>query len=102
MIHDIDIIDSIVDSQVTYTNAVGANSRAEKLDHVTANMMFENGVVGTATASQVTHGKVRNLTVTTQNAYIKLDYQDQNIVIHRRGSDSKCLSRGEPDTELKR
>jgi predicted dehydrogenase len=85
MIHDIDIIDSIVDSQVTYTNAVGANSRAEKLDHVTANMMFENGVVGTATASQVTHGKVRNLTVTTQNAYIKLDYQDQNIVIHRRG-----------------
>jgi predicted dehydrogenase len=85
MIHDIDIIDSIVDSQVTYTNAVGANSRAEKLDHVTANMMFENGVVGTATASQVTHGKVRNLTVTTQNVYIKLDYQDQNIVIHRRG-----------------
>lgn len=85
MIHDIDIIESIVDSEVAYVDAVGANSRSEKLDHVTANLKFENGVVGTTTASQVTHGKVRNLTATAQNAYIELDYQDQNVVIHRRG-----------------
>jgi predicted dehydrogenase len=85
MIHDIDIIESIVDSQVAYIDAIGANSRSEKLDHVTANLKFENGVVGTATASQVTHGKIRNLTATAQNAYIELDYQDQNVVVHRRG-----------------
>lgn len=94
MIHDIDIIESIVDSEVEHADAVGATSRSNKLDHVTANLKFENGVVGTATASQVTHGKIRNLTATAQNAYIELDYQDQNVVVHRRGLGQRTTVEG--------
>jgi len=94
LIHDIDIIESIVDSKVAYVDAVGTNKRSKKLDHVTANLKFENGVVGTATASQVTHGKIRNLTVTAQDAYIELDYQDQNVAVHRRGVGQQTTVKG--------
>jgi predicted dehydrogenase len=94
MIHDIDIIESIVDSEVAHVDAIGANSRSEKLDHVTANFKFDNGVVGTTTASQVTHGKIRNLTATAQNAYVELDYQDQNLVVHRRGIGERTTVEG--------
>lgn len=85
MIHDIDIIESTVDSGVEYVDAVGVDSRSEKIDHAIANLEFENGTIATATASQVTQKRVRNLTVTTENTYIELDYQDQHIVVHRRG-----------------
>jgi predicted dehydrogenase len=85
MIHDIDIIECIVDSQVKHVDAIGLNSRSKKVDHSTANLKFENGTIATTTASQVTQKRVRTLTVTTQNAYIELDYQDQHIVVHRRG-----------------
>lgn len=85
MIHDIDVIESIVDSRVDHVDAVGGNSRSSKTDHSIVNIKFENGTIATATASQVTQKRVRKLTVTTQNAYIELDYQDQNIIVHRRG-----------------
>jgi len=85
MIHDMDVIESLVDSPVTGVQAVGTQSRSEELDHATAHLKFENGVVGTATASQVTHGKIRELTVTARDAYFELDYQDQHLVVHRRG-----------------
>jgi predicted dehydrogenase len=85
MIHDIDVIESIVDSHVDHVDAVGGNSRSSKTDHSVANIKFESGTIATATASQVTQKRVRKLTVTTQNAYIELDYQDQNIIVHRRG-----------------
>jgi predicted dehydrogenase len=85
MIHDIDIIECIVDSQVKHVDAIGVNSRSKKVDHSIANLKFEDGTIATTTASQVTQKRVRTLTVTTQNAYIELDYQDQHIVVHRRG-----------------
>jgi predicted dehydrogenase len=42
-------------------------------------------MVGIAAASHVTHGKVRTLDVTTRDAYINLDYQEQDVRIQRRG-----------------
>ena len=87
MIHDVDIIESIVDSEVSTVDAVGTKKRSEELDYVTANLKFENGVVGTVTGSHVTHGKVRKLEATTVDSYISLDYQKQEITLQRRGTE---------------
>jgi len=85
MIHDLDVISSLVGAEIDYLNAVGRTAKSNEYDHAVAQMQFENGVIGTTTASHVTHGKVRTLNVVTADAYITLDYQEQDMAIQRRG-----------------
>lgn len=85
MIHDLDIIAELVGSRVTHLDGVGQCARSDALDHAISVLQFENGPVATATASHVTHGKIRELTVTTPDAYISLDYVQQGLTIQRRG-----------------
>jgi predicted dehydrogenase len=80
MIHDIDIVRSIVPSQVTEVNAV---STAED-QHTTAQMKFADGTVANLTASRVTQRKTRDLSITAEDCYIELDYIEQALQIHRQ------------------
>lgn len=85
MIHDLDIIDYLVDGAIAHLDAVGRRSRSHEIDHAVANMNYCNGVLATAVSSHVTHGKIREIDVTTKDAYIHLDYQEQSVTIQRRG-----------------
>jgi len=85
MIHDLDIIGSLIDSPVASINAFGADARSQTTDHAVAQMQFENGVLGTLTASHVTHGKIRTLSGITEESYITVDYQEQDITIQQAG-----------------
>jgi len=85
MIHDIDIIDWLVDGDIEHLNALGTTPRSEQVDHAVLQLKYGNDVLGIITASHVTHGKIRTLQVTTRDAYIEVDYQDQSIVLQRRG-----------------
>lgn len=85
MIHDLDIVSSITDSEVRQINAYGASPKSRTMDHAVAQMQFDNGVLGTLTASHVTHGKVRTLSAVTEESYITLDYQKQDIVVQKTG-----------------
>lgn len=85
MIHDIDVIDWLVDGDIEHLNALGTAPRSDQVDHAVLQLKYDNDVLGTVTASHVTHGKIRTLRVTTRDAYIELDYQDQSIVLQRRG-----------------
>lgn len=87
MIHDLDVLDSLVCADINILNALGATPRSAEVDHAVAQFKFDNGVVGTTTASHVTNGKIRTLEVTTAEAYITLDYQEQQIVVQRRGTE---------------
>jgi predicted dehydrogenase len=87
MIHDLDVINSLVDSSIDRLNALGSTPRSSKIDYAVTQFKFENGVIGATTASHVTNGKVRTLDVTTKEAYLMLDYQEQSIVIQRRGTE---------------
>jgi predicted dehydrogenase len=80
MIHDIDITRTLLDVPVTSIDAAGtANGR-----HASATMEFEDGVVGTLTASRVTQQKTRTLTITAEDCYVTADYIDQSVQIHRQ------------------
>jgi predicted dehydrogenase len=83
MIHDIDIILSLVDSPISRIAAEGVRGfKVNHFDTVTALISFENGVIATLTASNASHEKERTLTILEKEKVIKTDYltRRQNIV----------------------
>ncbi len=80
MIHDLDVLSSLVDSPVADVNAAGSPDD----QYVAATLGYENDVVGSLTASRVTQRKVRELTVTATDCIVTVDYIDRSVRIHRR------------------
>lgn len=68
MIHDLDVIQSLVPQPVVDVYAIEAANG----QHTTANLLFADGTTASLTASRVTQQKVRELTVTTPDQYIEL------------------------------
>lgn len=87
MIHDLDVVESLVEGDLRSIAAFGTEARSATLDHAVAHLQFENSVLGTLTASHVTHSKVRELSVVTDELYITLDYQKQHIELQKTGSE---------------
>jgi predicted dehydrogenase len=54
---------------------------------------FESGTIAIITASRATEEKIRTLAVTQPDAYILLDYSEQDIRIHRRAAQEYTLDR---------
>lgn len=79
MIHDIDVLTAIMDSDVSHVTSMSARDG----NHVTAQVEFENGVVGNLTASRVTQEKIRDLAITAQDCRVNVDYENQSVQIHR-------------------
>jgi len=87
MIHDAEVVLSLVKSPVTNVSASAvrnAKSPSGK-DYITALLEFANGATATMTASRITQSRVRTLSVTTNDNYIDLDYINQSIAVHSQG-----------------
>jgi predicted dehydrogenase len=93
MIHDIDIVLGLVDSPPVRVAAQGISVHSEVADVASVQVRFESGAIATITASRATEEKVRTLTVTQPDAYIVLDYTEQDIQIFRRASHEFTTSR---------
>ncbi len=83
MIHDIDIILSIVDSPVKQINASGVAVVSNTLDIANARIEFKNGCVANLTASRISLKKMRKLRFFQKDAYISLDFLDKEAQIVR-------------------
>jgi len=83
MIHDIDVALSLVNEDLDLVNAVGTQGSR----YVDAQLRFDGGSVASLTASRITQRKVRELTITTRDAWIVVDYIDRSIEIHRQSSE---------------
>ena len=79
MVHDLDLVLSIVGTDVT---EIAANGRDER--HVSAQLTFENGAIGDLTASRLTQQKVRQLGITAMDCRVNVDFIDQSVEIHRQ------------------
>ena len=93
MIHDVDIVLGLVDSEVRRITAAGARVHSARSDVANVQILFESGTVANITASRATEHKVRTLAITQPDAYIFLDYTDQDIQIHRRAASEYVLNR---------
>lgn len=79
MIHDIDIVMSIVKSKPKDIKAIGESVLSEKIDVAKAWIEFENGCKALITASRLSPDKHRKLKVFQTDSYISIDYQSHEV-----------------------
>lgn len=79
MIHDIDIVLSLVRSEVKEIRATGDRVMTGKIDVAKAWLEFENGCKALITASRLAPEKMRKLRVFQRDSYISVDYQSQEV-----------------------
>lgn len=83
MIHDIDIILSLVRSPVEKIEASGVAVVSDSLDIANARIQFENGCVANVTASRISQRKMRKMRLFQRDAYISIDFSDGLAEIFR-------------------
>ncbi len=86
MIHDIDLILSIVRSPVIAVDAIGSSVFSKEIDIANARLRFANGCVANATASRVSMKTERKLRLFQDDAYVSVDLQQKVLTVIRKGS----------------
>ena len=95
MIHDIDIVLNLVKSDVIGLSAMGAKIVSNHEDIASVILKFKNGCIASINASRNTQSKIRTLNITDKNAYIQLDFTDQEIELHRQATSNTQMSSNE-------
>jgi predicted dehydrogenase len=100
MIHDIDIILSLVKSDVKKVDANGVAVVSDSLDIANARLQFENGAVANVTASRISQKKMRKMRVFQRDNYISVDFVTGVSEVYRlmplnENTDSSAISFGE-------
>jgi predicted dehydrogenase len=86
MIHDIDIVLSLVRSDISHIDAMGLPVLTEHVDIANARIEFANGAVANVTASRVSNKKFRRIRVFAHDSYHALNFIDQQIDVVRKGA----------------
>ena len=81
MIHDIDIILSVVDSPVLSVHGSGVSVISETPDIANARIEFENGCVANLTASRISLKNMRKSRFFQKDAYISVDFLEKNVEV---------------------
>jgi predicted dehydrogenase len=81
MIHDIDILLSLVPYEVEEIRAAGISILSAKVDIANVRMQFQGGCVANITASRVSTERVRKLRLFQPRQYISVDYGRQDAVV---------------------
>jgi predicted dehydrogenase len=85
MIHDIDLILSIVRSPVVDVDAIGSSVFSKEIDIANARLRFANGCVANATASRVSLKTERKLRLFQDDAYVSVDLHQKVLTVIRKG-----------------
>src|SRR5262249_29618086 len=75
MIHDLDVILSLVKSSPAKVSAVGTPVITKKIDIANARIEFESGAVANVTASRVSQNSQRKFRVFQKDQYLSIDFQ---------------------------
>jgi predicted dehydrogenase len=82
MIHDLDIILSLVDSPVASLEAVGVPVLTDSVDIANARLRFESGCIANITASRVSAEVMRKIRIFQPDAYISLDFAKAKVDVY--------------------
>jgi len=83
MIHDLDIIQSLVKSPVKTISASGVPVVSESADICNARIEFENGCIANLTASRISMKQMRKVRFFQKDAYISLDFLEKEAQVVR-------------------
>ena len=81
MIHDLDIVLSLVDSPVREVRAVGLPVLSHTVDIANVRVEFENGCIANFTASRISTERVRKLRFFQPHQYLSLDFARQDLLL---------------------
>jgi predicted dehydrogenase len=81
MIHDLDVILSLLRAEVVSVSAVGIPVLSSRVDIANARMEFADGCVANITASRISQEKVRKLRFFQPHDYVSLDYTKQEVEV---------------------
>jgi predicted dehydrogenase len=91
MIHDIDIILNMVQSELVAVHASGVPVLSHEVDIANARLEFASGCVANVTASRVSRDAMRKVRVFQSDGYFSIDYQKRRIAVCRKGGDGMAL-----------
>jgi predicted dehydrogenase len=84
MIHDIDVIASLVRSEIKRVEAVGVPVLTDKPDIANARINFVNGCIANVTSSRVSLKRERKIRFFQPDAYISIDYDQRRAQIYHK------------------
>src|SRR5213595_858331 len=84
MIHDIDIVQTIVGAPITSIDAIGTPVFSEGIDIANARIRFASGCIANATASRVSLKTERKMRIFEDDAYLSLDLQQKILTLIRK------------------
>jgi predicted dehydrogenase len=84
MIHDIDIVQTIVAAPVSAIDAVGTPVFSDEIDIANARIRFANGCIANATASRVSLKTERKMRIFEDDVYLSLDLQQKIMTLIRK------------------
>ncbi|HUN43548.1 MAG TPA: Gfo/Idh/MocA family oxidoreductase [Acetobacteraceae bacterium] len=79
MIHDLDLVLTLVDSPIAHVDAVGAAVASAHEDIANARIRFENGAVATITASRVSARIERRMRIFAEDGYLAVDFANRRL-----------------------
>lgn len=80
MVHELDIISSLVSSEVVKVEAVGIPILTPKIDLANARLEFADGCIANITASRVSGERLRKLRIFQPNEYYSIDFAEQQVM----------------------
>jgi predicted dehydrogenase len=91
MIHDLDVVLSLVKSDVESIEAVGVPVLTGRVDIANVRLRFANGCIANLTASRISRDRVRKIRFFQPAAYVSIDYAAQKLEMYRlvKGADPK-------------
>ena len=83
MIHDPDVVLSLVKPDVASIEAVGVPVLTDRVDIANARLRFTNGCIANITASRISRDRVRKVRFFQPAAYVSIDYAEQTVAVWR-------------------
>ena len=84
MIHDIDILLTLVGSEVESLEALGASLFSKHEDIANVRIRFKSGCVADLTASRISLKRCRKIRIFQESSYISLDYLNASLQVYRK------------------
>jgi predicted dehydrogenase len=100
MIHDIDIILSLVPYELKYISAGGAKFLTAHPDICSVRLEFTNGCTASVTASRISARAKRTIRIFQPDSYLSVDYKNRRVELFRKLP--KLNSYGSPEVEYRR
>jgi predicted dehydrogenase len=83
MIHDLDIVLSVVESEVAAVDAVGVPVLSPRIDIANVRLRFQSGCIANLTASRISRERVRKIRFFQPDSYVSIDYTAQELEVWR-------------------